>query len=387
MIKRQLRSEHQSEGVVILGKYCDALYLSVRGRMRDELAEVLREMKEVLRADGDGEETLSVPGLPGGPLRLQGGSRRKYEFVLRSTILYLEVTTWANLPALRIQFETHVLYNHDFEALQAMADVVAQFFLEPGFVVLVSRFDLAIDFQGESWQLPERKDVLTRARKWGIDGDGPNPNTLSIGTYKTGSSMVQIYDKSEKVKGCDETWMHAVWEASGKYTEGLAVGRVEFRYFRKRLKALEVNSIADLQSGLGDLVRFVVGCEEAKSWIRVASPDTRGSRQDHRPSATWWKEICEAALDGMPTTRFLNCRPKKGPDLAHTEIMLDAYFEKFMMQGGGEGLHPESPLEEFLGVYKEGYLERRAKRGLTQREALERRRVRLGIAPTFSAAC
>ncbi len=89
MIKRQLRSEHQSEGVVILGKYCDALYLSVRGRMRDELAEVLREMKEVLRADGDGEETLSVPGLPGGPLRLQGGSRRKYEFVLRSTILYL----------------------------------------------------------------------------------------------------------------------------------------------------------------------------------------------------------------------------------------------------------------------------------------------------------
>ena len=388
VIKRQLRSEHQSEGVVILGKFVDALYLSYQGQMRDELAEVLRAKKEVLRANGDGEETLSVPELPGGPLLLLGASRGKYEFVLRNPMLYVEATTWGNLPGLRIQFETRVLYNHNFEALQAMADVVARFFLEPGFKVLVSRFDLAIDFlQGESWQLPERKDVITRAKKWGIDGDGPNPNTLSIGKYKKSSLMVQIYDKSEKVKGCNETWMHDVWQASGRYSEGLAVGRVEFRFFRKRLKALGINSIADLQSGLGDLVRFVVGCEETKSWIRVASPDTRGSRQDHRPSATWWKDICEAALDGMPTTRFLDFRPKQEPDLAHTEIMLDAYLERFMVLGGGEGLHPESPLEEFLGLYKERYLERLDKRGLTLREALEHRRVKLGIAPTFSAAC
>ncbi len=89
----------------------------------------------------------------------------------------------------------------------------------------------------------------------------------------------------------------------------------------------------------------------------------------------------------MPETGTLEAHRAEGPNLAHTETMLDAYLERFIVQGGGEGLHPTAtPLEEFLDLYKEGYLERLADQGLSREQAIERRGAKMGMAPVPSAA-
>lgn len=364
----------------MLGKYADALRVSVQGRLKDEIIEALGAAKKETRRHGDGGTgDFAVPGLPGGPLRLLPTARNKYEFILRNEAVYLEVTSGANLPALIIQPMAYVFYQHNLRKLEAMVDGIAGFFLESGFKVLVSSFHLAVDFQGEEFELPDAKDVVTRARKRKVEGDGPEPNTMTFGR-RNGALQVQIYDKTEELKKSGKSWMRDVWQGGGRYTEGLTVWRIEYRFSRKKLRELSINAITDLRVGMGDLVRAAVGDGGAGSWIRAASPDTRGLGQERRPAAPWWEDIKAAPLDVMPAAGFLDKPPQREPDLGHTETMLLAYLEKWMVLGGGEGLHPsETSLEEFTDLLARRYSERLDFKGTSRLEAIDARREKMGL--------
>jgi len=244
----------------VLGKYVDGLRVSIQGRLKDEIIGALGAAKEeALRRSRDGRAgDFAVPGLPVGPLRISPTARNKYEFILRNGAVYLEVTSWANLPALIIQPMACVFYQHDLGEVEAMVDDIAAFFLEPGFEILVSSFHLAVDFQGEEFELPDARDVITRARKRKVEGDGPEPNTMTFGR-RNGALQVQIYDKTEELGKSGKGWMRDVWREGGRYTEGFAVWRVEYRFSRKKLRELGINTIADLRVGMGDLVQAVVG--------------------------------------------------------------------------------------------------------------------------------
>ncbi len=365
----------------MLSKYVDALRVSIQGRLKDEIIEALGAAKEeALREFGDGRAgDFAVPGLPGGPLRISPTARNKYEFILRNGAVYLEVTSWANLPALIIQPMAYVFYQHDLGEVETMVDDIAAFFLEPGFEILVSSFHLAVDFQGEGFELPDARDVVTRARKRKVEGDGPEPNTMTFGR-RNGALQVQIYDKTEELKKSGKGWMRDVWREGGRYTEGLAAWRVEYRFSRKKLRELSINTIADLRVGMGDLVQAVVGDGGAGPWIRIASPDTRGHGQDRRPAAPWWEDIKAASLDGIPATGLLDEPSQREPDLGHTETMLFAYLEKWMALGGGEGLHPsETPLEEFTDLLARRYSEHLDFKGTSRLEAIDARREKMGL--------
>ncbi|MDP9480379.1 MAG: hypothetical protein M3R38_32745, partial [Actinomycetota bacterium] len=80
--------------------------------------------------------------------------------------------------------------------------------------------------------------------------------------------------------------MEEVWRDGGKY-EGGDVWRVECRFFRKMLRGYRVDTVLDLRSGLGNLVRAVVGGAGVKAWLRVASANTRDRRPVRRPAAPW----------------------------------------------------------------------------------------------------
>jgi hypothetical protein len=176
-------------------------------------------------------------------------------------------------------------------------------------------------------------------------------------------------------------WMHDVWRESGGYTEGLSVWRMEYRFPRKELHRLGINTIADLRTSQGKLVRTVVGGEGARPWIRVASSETRDCRQDHRPNAPWWQTILAASLEGMPATGPLDVRPKRREsNIEYTEAMLFAYLERWMVQGGGEGLHPEeTSLGDFMDVLLARYRESLDAKEMSPQEAIEARRAKMGL--------
>lgn len=373
----------------MLGRYVDALYVSLRGTPIDGLAEALSGMKEALRKTGGREEEpVTVPGIPGGSLRLQRWGRDKYAFVLHNEALRVEITTDANLPAMLIQFAARTLYEHDLDGLESMVDALAEFFLQPGYKVLVREFHLALDFQGEGWMAPHPDDVISRVKKPNVHYrtvEGRNvPETMTYGT-KHSDQQVQIYDKTAELKKSRKTWMYDVWRKNAEYAEDLTVWRVEYRLRRKKLRKLGINTIADLRARMGNLIRSVVGGDDGKNaWIRVVSPETRSRRQDRRTAAPWWKKIREASLDETIATVAPNQLRAEGHDFAHTQKSLFAYLERFMALGAGEGLHPEeTSLEEFARLMVVQYSEHLDSMEITRSEAIAaRRREKMGLGST-----
>ncbi len=364
---------NDGSSIVVLGKYCDALYVSVLGRLKPGVAEDLHDAKRSLTGcDGMEETILVTPELPGGPFRLRPHGRGRYGFVLDNAVLRrLEITEATNLPALLLQFDTRALYENDLEGLGAMVEDVAGSFLTPDFEVRVNRFDLAVDFQSEGWALPDRTDVVTRARKWALDGDSLKPNCATFGR-RNETVQVQIYNKTEKLGKGGNAWMEEVWRDGGEY-EGGDVWRVECRFFRKMLRGYGVDTVPDLRLGLGTLVRAVVGGAGVKPWLRVASANTRDRRSELRPAAPWWEEICQALLDGEPETGLPGDRGMKKPDLDHTEAMLVAYVARWTALGGGEGFSSKTSLDDVLDSLKDCITERLDSKGLTFEEAVNRK--------------
>jgi len=369
--------------LILLGTYVDALYVSVKGILRRGVIEGFTEMKLEARNAGE-EKYYSISGLPDRTFRLSPRGREKYQFILRSDAFYLEITEWANLPALMIQFDSHTLYTHSLDELQNMVDDVAKYFLEPGYEIRVNRFDLALDFQRATWHLPTPEDVIARARDRKVHFQQSHPICLTVGNHRS-RLQFQIYDKLREVKSSQKDWMYEVWRESARYEEKLGVWRVELRFRRKKLREFGISTIAELQAALGSLVRGVVGGDEAKPWIRVASSDTRGKRQDHRPSAAWWGEICEAFLESLPeTASHLDPAQRGDLRLERDETMVFAFFERWMIQGGGEGLSPASDPHECFDLLAEKYSEHLASEGLSFEEAIERRAIKMGLAPVIS---
>ena len=73
-------------------------------------------------------------------------------------------------------------------------------------------------------------------------------------------------------------------------------------------------------------------------------------------------------------------RPEGGPDLGHTQTNLFAYFEKWMVSGAGEGLHPvETSPEEYAGLLIEQYFEYLDSKGISRAQAINARRAKMGL--------
>ena len=367
------------KGVVVLGKYVDALYLSVRGKPKDGVLEALaRKKPSSPQPQFFGEQTalIDVPGIPGGPLNVLSQSRGQYEFSIHNEDLYLELTRSANLPALIIQFRSHLLYEQDFHGLQEIVDTLASFFLESGFSTLVSRFDLALDFQAEGWQLGHinEADIITRARTSQIYRQRSQTQTLTIGQPKRGF-QVQVYNKAQEIEQSGKAWMIDVWRESGRYNESLAVWRVEYRFQRERLRNHGIDTIADLRRSMGDLVRSVVGDEGISPWIRFASPNTRGRKQDRRPAARWWEEIRGASIEELPTSGLSIENPQRETNLKQDLAMFFAYLERIVAQWVmSENLHlHEASLDELMDRLKTLYRKHLDSKGLDLPETIRAR--------------
>ena len=369
----------REEVVIVLGKFVDALRASVGGLLDAELVGVLTGKRRDLDESGEGRARIGpVPGLPGGDFFLLPRSRGKYQFVLENEAVYLEATTRPNLPALIVQFRSRVLYEHDLESLETIVDDIAGFFLLPGYSCKVSRFDLALDFQADGWELPDIEDGVTRARKKSLDEHkGTTPVCMTLGR-RNGTLQVQIYNKTEELKESKKKWMHQIYRENDRYDASLPVWRVELRFFGKLLREMDVSTVADLSSGLGDLVRVVVGSEGVKPWVQITDPDHRDHRRDRRPAAPWWEEVSASLVEGMPTTGRVRVRGSRNPSREHTLKMVLAYSKKLAAWEKTGGLDFGDSVDGFLDRLKAYLLEDLNSKDLSWSEAVDLAASKLG---------
>jgi hypothetical protein len=353
----------QTSDVTILGKYVDALGVSVRGESRESIIDDLAYLKEISRSYPHEPHPMvgPLPGVPGGALELKPYNHGKYPLVMENDSVYVGLTEAPSLPKARIQFRSRALYEHDLGTLETIVDRMASAFLEPGFGVLVRRFDLAVDLQCEGWTMPEMGDVISRARKRTVEYDGTTVTGMTLGKKGKGATLqAQIYDKGREIEASGKGWMKGVWSLNEAYREDLPVVRIEFRFFRDVLRELKlvepttgarrgIDTIADLASSMGDLACHVVGGEGKRPWLRVASEGTRGKPQDRRPAAPWWRRLSEALLEGMPETGRVRLPGGPSADFERAAKMWGAYTIKLAVLAGSEGLCDVHDLEDIQG--------------------------------------
>lgn len=285
-----------------VGKYVDALYVSVSFDFPDHLKELLSAAKEAARGSGDELVHLmaSPAGLPGGDWYIRPGGRGKYQYVLENGCYWLAFSTWANMPGLQLQFKAATLYEYEAHQYAVMVDDVVRHFLGSNalYEVRVSRCDLAVDFQMAGFKLPAMEDVQTRARHRAVHYRGSVANTLTLGR-RNGGLQSQIYCKSEELLIGDKAWMFEVWRATGRYDESLPVWRAEVRFFREGLRSFEVRTVDDLMAALGDLVGYAVGTETG-AWFRVLSGESRdATNSTRRPASSWWAVLVDFFINGL----------------------------------------------------------------------------------------
>jgi hypothetical protein len=227
--------------------------------------------------------------------------------VLENSHFWVAVTTWANMPTLQIQFKAECLYEYEPDKYGVIVRSLLDYFVAPPTArIKVSRCDVAADFQGEGFKLPEMQDLSGRARHRARYFRGSAANTVTFGR-RNQALQVQLYLKSEELAVSEKAWMYDVWRASGAFDEELPVWRAEVRLFRDGLRSFKVDTLGDLLSCLGDVVSYAAGTESG-SWFRALRPEDRGHNMSRRASATWWRRV-SAAL-GSPFE--MSGRKRKG---------------------------------------------------------------------------
>lgn len=356
----------------VVGRWVDGLHISVFGEPGRRAFERLR----TANVSRGSYELGTLPRVPGRSLVVLPRGRGRYPFVAANGDFEMFLTDAGGMPRemprMRLRFGADFLHGHDIEEAEARVEAIAGYFLEPGFRVQVSRFDVAVDFQSPGWSMPDRKDVITRA-SGRIDDKGPERITgMTFGKAK-GPLQVVIYDKTRDIKRRRRERAEELWVTAETYDERLPVIRVELRFFRAALRQFRtedrdsgqsrgIDTLADLRSCVGDLIRYVVGKDGKKSWFRVASPDTRHRRSELRGAAPWWQEVSRALLEGAPEagrTRLLTT--SSHPSLQYVGRTSVAYAVKTAALARLLGLHAADSPDNFMGSFQlhllPGYLE------------------------------
>lgn len=325
-----------------LGQYPDALYLSAKYELPENLRELLTAAKLKAQETEEGLVVLgAVKGLPGGPLYVKRHGRGKYQFILENADVYAEITTWKNLPTVQIQFKAHMLYEFGLSACEKLSYRLLRSFGAPkGTEPKVTRFDLCTDFQPSSgWRPPEMPDVVTRARSRYVNFKGSKINAVTLGE-RSGALQVQIYNKSNEILVSGKTWMYDVWRASGNYQEGVPVWRVEVRFFRLGLHQFDINTVRELLASIGDLALYSVGSDAP--WVRVCEPETRhysdNNNSGRREPAEWWLVVIGAMRSGLSSSGRKRRRPRLGSSFARAVKMAGAYMAKASAIARASGL-------------------------------------------------
>jgi hypothetical protein len=240
---------------------------------------------------------------------IAGNDDHAAEMALQMIHFTPEVGIVTNSEALAIPDELM----RDLDEMEGIVDALADRFVQPGYEVMVSRFDVALDFQCAHWRWPDIDDIACRARKLDVYYEGKTITSMTFGKGR-GPLQVVIYDKSRQLGLGHSEWIKGVWTTQESYDEWLPVVRTEMRFGRAILRDFGVGNIASLRSRETDLIHYAVGSE--KPWFRVASADTRGWRQDRRGAASWWRVVSQNLLEGSPLTGRIRRRDASStPDL------------------------------------------------------------------------
>jgi len=233
-----------------------------------------------------------------------------YEYILVNSDVTIQLAEEARggmrFPEVRVTFRSEYLWRHGWQAcyfrfkkwLDAWAEVDGE---------RVSRVDLTIDL---ALSLPEisfrDQEVVTPAHSKTEYYQRHLTGLAETGfTFGKGDLVCRIYDKVVEISHSNKIWFEDLWRKQG--WDGISpVTRVEFQCRRGFLKDMQISSIEDLDSCMGDLMRYL-SCK----WLSLRDKNPTDSNRSRWPLKSFWLMVLKAGQNFGPVQGIVRLAQRK----------------------------------------------------------------------------
>jgi len=264
--------------MVELASGIDALYLSGRAAVPDELFDIL----ELARTKAQSCGTPCPLEIAGRPVVIAQHSFGRYRFCLLHEHGRVGITPSAHLPAIRVQPRSQFLHSvGPLEAVEHFHEL-----LEPAVGPIrftVARLDLYADFQG--WKLTgdDRHLFVVRGRERDTYENGHELTGFVFGRRTTNTVLARIYDKQRDVIRTGADYWNSIW--GSRYDRERPVHRIEFELGRSGLREYDVHTPTDAVEAAGALWASLTETSDetrsrwpvAPEWVAVQRASIRGT--------------------------------------------------------------------------------------------------------------
>lgn len=221
-----------------------------------------------------------------------------YRFAYEDNLLDAYLTDLPFLPRVLIKLKPWALWNYGPARLEKHCAWILDSFFAGKPVVRVSRFAVAAYyvFPGSRFTglgIPAREDIMTKSRK-----HTPGPGTGGYGSPSGGLTwnLSIAYSSHERTLNTSQNQLPPIY-------------RLEVKFYRPLLRQLKVGrqgsgieTLTDLETSLGDLLRVAFGDQDHDPWVRFASPGSRNLPPGERLDAYWWALLRRDVLAGRPSS-------------------------------------------------------------------------------------
>jgi hypothetical protein len=289
----------------------DSLYLSAYVALPKEQLEELERAK--LSAQSGNPVLVTFGGQEFAVAPSGAGPNHAYALVNKSMRLGVSRHLGDKVPQLKFQIASETLWARGLDAswllCQGIAETVHWGEGDPR--ILVSRVDLAADYEGVPFGSARVEEFVSRARsknRHKVENEAVehwDGRVISGFVLGRGDLSARIYDKTREIKRSGKAWFRCVWDAALKrrgeapLQEGGSVWRVEVQLRREPVKTFRpedggaengdgplssVDSLPGLRAVLAAMWRYTVGGE------RDARDTKDGEAYGWTPWLDWRKE-------------------------------------------------------------------------------------------------
>ncbi len=311
--------------LVELASGVDALYLSGRASVPEELFERLGESRSAAEAVG-----AAVPFAVGGTeFSLEPHGWGKYRFCLRHRHGHVGITPSLSLPALRVQPRAEFLHGAGaLGAVEWFEGILGQAVGPLRFGV--SRLDLYADWQGWDLDGDQRRRFVCRAERRDLHEVDEELTGFEFGRRSTGSICARIYDKAAEVAAKGTDFWPDIW--GERYDRAFPVHRVEFEFGRQGLREFGVGTPREALDAAGALWASVT-----EGWLTYRSPTSHQNRS-RWPLAPEWLDVQRASLrEGAAGAERMYEGRRRG-QLRKLMPVLNGYMVSFAALIGAAGM-------------------------------------------------
>ncbi len=347
----------------------DSLFLGFCGRLDGQVTRRLELAKSAARGvDLDSGEVVA-DGPKETPFRLGNNvfmispnGAGAYRYVITNADVRVKLDTAAPAaPSTYARLSSECLWTNGLAAAIQSVQDLALGLMEDSRAdeVLVSRADLAVDFQGYVPVAEELYAFTTRARKRACYHDGRAFTGFSFGK---GSILCRMYDKTREIESSKKDWMKAVWRQSPEFNADVPVWRVEFQFRREALKKNGAGLLEPFTQRINSLWSY-----GSKQWIVLRVPDSSERPERWKVRPAWTR------LSGVKFTETSTPLIRYQAGEADMKRLLSALHG--VLTGAGAVLDVTA-LDDLLDRVRPAYESYLHRKGVTFEEEVERKRCR-----------